>query len=61
MAIEKTKVISLRVSEEDYQRYRDAMIDQRCTNMSQFVRDAIEEKIEFWRETQEEVILDKFV
>lgn len=54
MAVEKTKTISLRVSEEDYNRYRDAMIDQRCTNLSQFVRDAIEEKIEFWEENKEE-------
>ena len=55
MAVEKTKTISLRVSEEDYNRYRDAMLDQRCTNLSQFVRDAIEEKIEFWQENKEEL------
>ena len=56
MAIEKTRIVSLRISEEDYERYRNAMIDQRCTNLSQFIRDAIEEKIEIWQENQEDFI-----
>lgn len=54
MVTEKTRTISLRVSEQDYNRYRDAMLDQRCTNLSQFVRDAIEEKIEMWQENKDD-------
>ena len=42
---EVRKTISFKVSEEDYWRYKNAGLDMRYANLSQFVRAAIEEKI----------------
>lgn len=50
----KTKSFTLRVSEDDWKRIKDAAIDQRYMNLSEFIRDAINEKIEIWEENQEE-------
>ena len=43
----------IRVTKSDLQRWKEAALDQRYANFSQFVRDAIEEKIESWNELQE--------
>lgn len=53
-AEKKTKSFTLRVSEDDWKRIKDAAIDQRYMNLSEFIRDAINEKIEIWEENQEE-------
>lgn len=39
------KFIKVRTTENEYARYKEAALDQRYMNFSQFVRDAIEEKI----------------
>ena len=54
----RTKTYQLRVSEEELQAWKDAALDQRYMNLSDFIRDAIEEKIEIWSENQEEGYLD---
>lgn len=41
----KEVYIRARVSEYELEKYRNAALDQRYMNFSQFVRDAIEEKI----------------
>lgn len=41
----KEKFIKVRVTEEEMQNYKDAALDQRYANFSQFVRDALDEKI----------------
>ena len=54
MIDKKTKLYNLRVSEEELQFWRDAALDQRYMNLSDFIRDAINEKIEIWEESQED-------
>lgn len=54
MSDKKSKTYQLRVSVEELQRWKDAAIDQRYMNLSDFIRDAINEKIEIWEENQED-------
>lgn len=42
----KTKWVKIRTDEETLNRWKNSAIDLRYMNFSQFVRDAIEEKIE---------------
>lgn len=53
MEEQKKKIINFRVTADELKDWKEAAIDQRYANFSQFIRDAIEEKIEFWRENQE--------
>lgn len=50
----KKKLYNLRVSEEELQFWKNAALDQRYMNLSDFIRDAINEKIEIWEESQED-------
>lgn len=54
MIDKKTKLYNLRVSEEELQFWKEAALDQRYMNLSDFIRDAINEKIEIWEESQED-------
>lgn len=49
----KKKLYNLRVSEEELRLWKEAALDQRYMNLSEFIRDAITEKIEFWEENQD--------
>lgn len=49
----KDKTYQFRVSAEELKTWKEAAIDQRYMNLSDFIRDAIREKIEFWQESQE--------
>lgn len=49
----KNKLYNLRVSEEELKLWKEAALDQRYMNLSEFIRDAITEKIEFWEENQD--------
>lgn len=46
MAEKKDKTYQLRVSKDELQAWKEAALDQRYMNLSEFIRDAIEEKIE---------------
>lgn len=52
MEEQKKKIINFRVTEDELKDWKEAALDQRYANFSQFIRDAIEEKIEIWRENQ---------
>lgn len=54
MAEKKDKLFNLRVSKEELQTWKEAALDQRYMNLSEFIRDAIEEKIESWQELQDD-------
>lgn len=47
MAEKKRKTYQLRVAEDELRSWKEAALDQRYMNLSEFIRDAIEEKIEF--------------
>ena len=49
----RKKLYNFRVSEDELKLWKEAAIDQRYMNLSDFIRDAILEKIEFWEENQE--------
>lgn len=46
----KDKFFQMRTDKETYERWKSAAIDQRYMNFTQFVRDAIEEKIRRFEE-----------
>lgn len=48
----KTKWVKIRTDEETLSRWKDSALDLRYMNFSQFVRDAIEEKIENKKENK---------
>lgn len=55
MAEKKRKTYQLRVAEDELKAWKEAALDQRYMNLSEFIRDAIEEKIEFWEENQDSI------
>lgn len=49
----KNKTYQIRVTEDELRFWKEAALDQRYMNLSDFIRDAINEKIEFWNENQD--------
>ena len=54
MVEKKRKTYQIRVTEDELQTWKEAALDQRYMNLSDFIRDAISDKIEFWQENQDE-------
>lgn len=59
MATRRSKLFTMRISEEEMEFWRDAATEQGYTNLSDFIRDAVSEKIEIWQENQTEWELEQ--
>ena len=53
MAEVKDKKYQIRVTEAELNAWKEAALDQRYMTLSEFIRDAINEKIESWKELEE--------